>query len=351
MKLILPPAHNAILYLVLFFASSLVTWAQSISQPSTNTNGSGESTSSPNAADSISGTVLDKNGDLLQGATVVLDGITPDDHRELTANSDGLFVFDSLKSDTPYRVKVFADGFSEWDSKGIILQRGQALILTGIVLQVATKETSITVYGDTEKIATQQVYLEEKQRILGIIPNFYVVYDAQNAVPMTTKLKFKLALKVSTDAITISGVALMAGINQAADTPNYVQGAKGFSQRFGAQAADGVTDIMFGGAILPSLLHQDPRYFYQGTGTAKSRMRHAMLSPFWCRTDSGNMQINYSSIGGDLIASSMSNAYYPNSNRGPSLVFGNFAISTAERMLSSLAQEFVLPRFTTHPLR
>ena len=33
---------------------------------------------------------------------------------------------------------------------------------------------------------------------------------------------------------------------------------------------------MIGGAILPSLLHQDPRYFYQGSGTKKSRALHAL---------------------------------------------------------------------------
>ena len=74
------------------------------------------------------------------------------------------------------------------------------------------------------------------------------------------------ALKVSYDPITVGGVALMAGIRQATDSPNYPQGAKGYGERFGAVAADGLSDIMIGGAILPSLLHEDPRYFYQRTG-------------------------------------------------------------------------------------
>jgi hypothetical protein len=57
---------------------------------------------------------------------------------------------------------------------------------------------------------------------------------------------------------------------------DFQQGAKGYGQRFGAVAADGITDITIGGAILPSLLHQDPRYFYQGTGTTKSHLFHAI---------------------------------------------------------------------------
>jgi hypothetical protein len=103
---------------------------------------------------------------------------------------------------------------------------------------------------------------------------------------------------------------------------------------------------MIGGAILPSLLHQDPRYYYQGTGTNKSRVLHAISSPFICRGDNGRLQPNYSSVGGDLGSSALSYLYYPPSNRGTGLVLGNFAITTSERMLSSLLQEFVLGKLT-----
>jgi len=163
---------------------------------------------------------------------------------------------------------------------------------------------------------------------------------------MTTKLKFRLAMKVSIDPVSIAGAAFMAGIKQAADTPDYQQGWKGYGQRFGAQYADAVTDIMFGGAILPSLLHQDPRYFYQGTGTTKSRILHAISNPFIARGDNGKLQPNFSSIGGDLISSAISNAYYPASNRGVGFTFNNLLIDTAERTATSLVQEFVLRRFT-----
>jgi hypothetical protein len=153
-------------------------------------------------------------------------------------------------------------------------------------------------------------------------------------------------MRVVVDPVTIAGIATLAGMRQAADTPNYAQGAKGYGQRFGADAAGVVSDILIGGAVLPSVLHQDPRYFYQGTGTTTSRIKHALFSPFVCRGDSGKPQINLSSLGGDLASSALSNTYYPNSNRGPGLVFGNFAIGTAERMLSGVIQEFVLRKLT-----
>jgi len=135
-------------------------------------------------------------------------------------------------------------------------------------------------------------------------------------------------------------------MNQAGNTPDYRQGWKGYGERFGAAYADGFSDIMLGGAILPSLLHQDPRYYYQGTGTDKSRALHALSSPFVCRGDNGRRQFNYSSIGGDLGSAALSNLYYPPSNRSTGLVFENLALTTGERMLSSLVQEFVLHRLT-----
>ena len=159
-------------------------------------------------------------------------------------------------------------------------------------------------------------------------------------------MNFDLALKVSYDPVTIAGVGLVAGVRQAADSPNYPQGAKGFGERYGATAADGITDIMVGGAILPSLLHQDPRYFYQGTGTARSRLRHAILSAFIARGDNGTWQPNYSSVGGNLASAAVSNLYFPISNRGVGLVFSQFALGTGERIGANVAQEFLLGKFT-----
>jgi hypothetical protein len=149
-----------------------------------------------------------------------------------------------------------------------------------------------------------------------------------------------------TDPVTFLGSAFVAGIDQAADTPNYQQGLKGYGQRFGANYANGLTDIMVGGAILPSLLHQDPRYFYQGTGTNKSRVLHALSSPFICKGDNGRWQPNYSGLGGYLAAGAIANTYYPEPNRGPGLVFSTFGIDVAADMANGVIQEFLLRKLT-----
>lgn len=293
----------------------------------------------------IVGTVTDVNHGTVPNATVVLDSPGANDRRSVVTNDNGYFEFQDVKPGIPYQVSIVTKGFADWQSSVLILQPNQFKILTDIQLRIPPALTTVQVTYNPVEVATEEVKIEEQQRILGFIPNFYVVYNP-NAAPLTARLKFSLAFKVVVNPVTAAGVAIYSGMQQAGDTPNYGQGAQGFGKRFGANAADGFTDIMIGGAILPSLLHQDPRYFYQGTGTSKSRIRHAMLYPFVCKGDNGTWQPNYSTIGGDLASSAISNAYYPKSNRGVGLVFTNFAISTAERVSATLAQEFLLRKFT-----
>lgn len=294
----------------------------------------------------ITGTVTDVNGDILSGATVVLQGGGLLEPRKVESDDNGFFEYKELEPGA-YHLTVTAPGFGDWSSPELALNPGQYMIVSDVKLHITVSGTSVNVTYTPEEVATEEVKIEETQRVFGIIPNFYVTYEPHPA-PLTTKLKFKLALRTSIDPVTIGGVAFLAGINQAGDTPNYRQGWKGYGERVGAASADGFSDIMIGGAILPSLLHQDPRYYYQGTGTTKSRMKHALSSPFICHGDNGKLQPNYSSIGGDLSSSALSNLYYPRSNRGADLVFTNFALSTGERMLSGVIQEFILGKLTTH---
>lgn len=299
------------------------------------------------AAGTISGTVVDLNNAIVPGATVMLRCQTPCKEESTIAGDTGAFAFEKLSLEIPYEVAVSASGFKDWTSAPIVLTPQQSVFfVTDVRIQMSMATESVTVYASRESVAAEQVRLEEQQRVLGIIPNFYVVYDTKNAVPLSSRLKFRLALRTAFDPVTVAGVGILSGLQQAGNTPDYRQGLKGYGQRFGANAAGGFSDILIGGAVLPSLLHQDPRYFYQGTGTTSSRLRHALSSPFIARGDNGRSQINFSSLGGDLASSALSETYYPESNRGPGLVFGNFAIGTGERMLSAVIQEFVLRKFT-----
>lgn len=292
----------------------------------------------------ISGTVTDSGGALVPGVTIVLEGPTQQDTRSVVANDNGVFEFDNVKAGVPYHVIVSAQGFAGWKSDTLVLTPGQSL-LTDIKLKMQGETASVIVTASRAEIATAQVKLQEKQRVFGVIPNFYTTYD-HNAVPLTTKLKFQLALKVSIDPVTFAGTSFLAATNQASGYPNYVQGMKGYGQRFGAVYANDLTDIMIGGAILPSVLHQDPRYFYQGTGTTKSRLLHALSSPIICKGDNGRWQPNISSLGGYLASGAIANTYYPPSNRGAGLVFNTFAVDFGANVANGVLQEFVLRKLT-----
>lgn len=293
----------------------------------------------------IIGTAVDVNGDPVPNATVELKSLDRSNPRTANTAESGAFEFQDVPPGIPYEITITAQDFAEWNSATMTLEPGQFKIVTGIQLRVQTQIATVDVHYDPVQVATEQLKAEEHQRVLGFIPNFYVTYEKDPA-PLTAKMKFELALRTSVDPVTATGVFGWAAIRQASGNLNYGQGWGAYGKRVGVTAADSFSDIMIGGAILPSLLHQDPRYFYQGTGTTGSRIRHAMLSPFIARSDNGRWQPNYSSIGGDLAASALSNLYYPQANRGADLMFGNFAIGTAERIGASLAQEFIIGKLT-----
>jgi hypothetical protein len=293
----------------------------------------------------VMGTVTDVNGDVIPDATVVLKEVESNDPRTILTPENGMFEFRDLTPGISYQLSISAKDYENWISAPIVLNPDQFKIVTGIQLRIAPFRIIVDVHYDPAKTATEQFKAEEKQRVFGFIPNVYVSYESDPA-PLTAKMKFKLALKVSTDPVTAAGVLLVATAKQAGNTPDYGQGWGAYGKRVGAVAADGFSDIMIGGAILPSLLHQDPRYFYQGTGTTGSRFRHAVFSTLVARTDKGESQPNYSTLGGVLASSSLANLYYPRSNRGVGLVFSNFAIGIAERIGANVAQEFLLSKFT-----
>jgi hypothetical protein len=308
--------------------------------------GGGSSAASSPASATVKGTVLDTTGALIPGAKVEVDSNLKEDRKVILAGDDGAFQLNALKPGIPYVIRVSTDGAATWTSDPIVLQPGQALTLNDIRLKMETTD-SITVSVSRNEIATAQIQLETQQRMFGVIPNFYTVYDGANAVPLTSKLKFKLAMRMSIDPVTIAGVAFMAGVKQAAKTPNYQMGAIGYAQRLGETAATGFGDILIGGAVLPSLLHQDPRYFYQGRGTKKSRLMHALSAAVVAHGDNGRSEFNTSTVGGDLAASALQMAYYPKANRTALTFAGQFGLATAERTLNAIAQEFLFARFTS----
>jgi hypothetical protein len=156
-----------------------------------------------------------------------------------------------------------------------------------------------------------------KDRLFFALPNFLTLENAGQVPPLTAGQKFKVVAQGSFDPIQIVWYAALAGVSQAENSePGFGQGAEGYGKRYGAYAADGTIENFFVGAILPSVLHQDPRYFQSGHGSFFDRSGYAVSRIFVTRSDSGHTQFNFSEIFGSAIASGISTySYHPHADR------------------------------------
>jgi hypothetical protein len=186
----------------------------------------------------------------------------------------------------------------------------------------------------------REVKTQETQRIMAVVPNFNTVLTGQG-VALSKGQKTRLAVRATFDPFNAVSSFLLAGLSELGDTHDgYGWGPGGYFKRVGANGADIIDSTMLAGAVYPILLHQDPRYFRQGTGPIGSRVRHALLAAFICRGDNGKRQPNYSNVLGNLTAGLISNLYYPSDETGVRLSIQNSSIVTLEGALGNLGLEF-----------
>jgi Carboxypeptidase regulatory-like domain len=319
--------------------------AQSQDGPADPAQPSAQEVSAPARRGAISGTIVDPSGAAVANARVQLRREGRSAVQEALSAGDGQFSFGNVPPG-PFKLTVVADGFATQLLSGT-LHDGEEYDAAGIALALAPKTTDVQVVATNEQIAEAQVKHQEKQRVLGVVPNFYVSY-VPDAAPLTSKQKFELAWKSTLDPVNLVLTAAVAGVQQAANSyKEYGQGARGYAKRYGADFADSVTDTFIGSAILPSVFKQDPRYFYKGTGSARSRIFYAIEMAVVCKGDNGKLQANYSSILGSLAAGGISNLYYPaNDRHGPALTFENTAIGLGTTAAANILQEFVIRKLT-----
>jgi len=297
------------------------------------------------ASGSISGRVVDQSGSFIEGALVKLtrEGQTPS--QEVLTDENGQFFFANI-APGPFQVTITSEGLARQEFSGTV-HAGEAFVVPKMTLLIATQVTEVRVGLPPAELAEVQIKEQEKQRVLGFIPNFYVSY-VPNAVPLKPKQKFELAWKSAVDPFTFLGVGALAAVDQATNRwSGYGPGIEGYAKRYGATYANVFSGTFIGGAILPSLLKQDPRYFYKGTGSKRSRILYALGSAVICKGDNGKWQANYSSILGNLAAGGISNLYYPASDRnGAALLFSNALIRLGEMAVANVFQEFIVPKLT-----
>jgi hypothetical protein len=295
----------------------------------------------------LTGTVTDPSGAVVAGASVTLENTAA--HARLTATTDasGIFTFLAVPPGT-LTLRIVAIDFSSPPPRTLVAQPGQAIDLQEIPLALSSVSSTIEAASEHE-IAAQQLRVEEKQRILGVVPNFYASY-VWNAAPLSPGQKFQLAARASVDPFTFIAAGVTASIEQAQGTyEEYGPGASGFAKRYGANYADGVIGTMIGGAILPVVFHQDPRYFYKGTGSNTSRALYAISTVFRAKGDDGHWEPNYSNLLGDLAAGAISNLYYPADDRGVQHTFDNAALAVVGNAAGAIVEEFLLRKLTRHP--
>lgn len=292
----------------------------------------------------IRGTIVDKDGAVVANAKVNLEP-SGSAFVESVSDNAGAFKFTGVPSG-PFKLSFTAPGFAAQTATGV-LQPGEDHLTTPVQLVVATT-VEVDVHESQVEVAEEQIHVEEKQRLFGVVPNFYVTY-IPNAAPLDTRQKFQLGWKSLIDPVSFGLAGFFAGIEQASNSfSGYGQGAQGYGKRLGATYADTVSGTIIGGAILPALLKQDPRYFYKGTGSRKSRFFYAVANAVICKGDNGRWQANYSNMLGTLAAGGLSNAYYPASSRGLGLTFENTLIGIAGSAGASVFQEFFSRKLTPH---
>jgi hypothetical protein len=315
-----------------------------IAQPSATGTSAGQQSPDQQLTGSVKGTVVDRSGDDVVGALVTLTREDQSPNQEVLSGDDGQFSFANLVPGT-FRITITARGFTMQTFSGV-LHPGESYMVPPIALALVTTITRLQVVAARTEVAEEEIKLQEKQRVLGIVPNFYVSY-VPDAFPLNSKQKFELAWKTSIDPVTFILTGTIAGVEQARnDFSGYGQGAQGYAKRFGAAYADAVIGTFIGGAILPSVLKQDPRYFYKGTGSTRSRILYAIANTVICKGDNKRWQPNYSNIFGSLAAAGISNLYYPKNQDGVGFTFENAFIGIALGAAANLAQEFVLRRLT-----
>jgi len=294
----------------------------------------------------IQGKAIDTTGAPILGAVVTVQA--PGGNSQMTVtDSQGPFQISSLPSGN-YNVKISASGLADWSTSSVPASAPSQLKPLLAILHVAPNVTSVTVGVSPEEVAQEQVHQEEQQRVLAVLPNYYVTYE-ENPAPLLPKQKLHLGLKLLFDPATIAGVGITAGIQQQRHSYwQYGQGSAGYAKRFGAEYATAADSVLITSVIANSVLHQDPRYFYSGKGSTAQRAWYAIKSAFRAKGDNGKWQPPYSGMIGSMAAAEVSQTYHPDSRTQYSLLGRALMFRFAGLVVLNLSQELFLKKLTTH---
>jgi hypothetical protein len=301
----------------------------------------------PRTLGTIYGTVTDPSGAPAGGVQVVLTGGNLATPQSNITNRDGKFAFGDLAAGT-YSVSASGPGFEPASVTQVVLGAGEEFRLPISIVPMPKFVSTIHVTANTERIATEQVKQETEQRVFAVIPNFSTSYE-WDAAPLTAKLKFRLEARTLIDPFTIASDATIAGAEQYHNTfPGYGGGWQGYGKRFGATLADSFDARIIGDALLPSVFHQDPRYFYHGGPNVSRRITYALKETVMCRGDDQRQQFCISRVLGDFAAAGLANLYHAQGDRGWGITMRDTFIVFGGDALGNEVREFISRGLTSH---
>lgn len=306
----------------------------------------------PNAPDpqnlgSIEGTVVNPAGAPMGGVRVVLSGGKLAMARIDITNRSGKYAFLRLPAGS-YSVSASSPEIEPVSPSQVVLGAGEVFRLPMTVVAMPKVVATVRVTADVAQVAKAQVHQEVHQRVLAIIPNFGTSFE-WDAAPLTPALKFKLATRSMFDPFTLATDAMLAGVEQWHNTfPGYGTGLPGYGKRLGATFADSFDARMLGDALLPSITHQDPRYFYHGGRNTTRRFFYALKETVMCRGDNKRQQFCYSRILGNFAAAGIANAYHAPQDRGAGITVRDGFIIMGSDAVVNLMREFLSRGLTSN---
>lgn len=289
----------------------------------------------------IKGVVSDMQGGLVPGAHIVITCSEPAVTQETTADSAGFFSVSNLPAGT-YSVTISSSGLQTYVLHDLHLRPGETYSLPEVSLPIARTSADVTVTLTTEQLAEEELHNELKQRVLGVLPNFYTSYQ-WDAAPLTVKQKLKLTARATTDPVFLGTTAITAGIEQAQNSyPEYGGGPAGYWKRYGAAYGDAVIGRFMGSVVFASVFRQDPRYFVMTNGSWERRSWHAISSTFMQRNDTTRrFEPAYAHLLGAATTGLIASTYHPGSSPGK-LVLDNTILDLGNKAANNLIREFVL---------
>ncbi|HXZ12588.1 MAG TPA: hypothetical protein VEG64_09365 [Candidatus Sulfotelmatobacter sp.] len=195
--------------------------------------------------------------------------------------------------------------------------------------------------SNDQKTEEQQTGVS-KDRLFWTLPNFLTVENASQIPPLSAGQKFKVVARSTFDPVEYPYLALVAAIAQAENSePAYGQGWAAYGKRYGIAFGDNTVENFMVGAVFPSILHQDPRYYQLGKGSFLHRTIYAAGRMFITRSDSGQRQFNYSEIFGAAFAAGISTySYHPHNDQNVDNALSVWGTQVGWDMVSTVLKEF-----------